>query len=353
MLIIFASSLTGVKTPCDSADEPLQYFRRKSGEDDKGTPPSHRTVLKPGLLQPHRGTPAYTAYYFSPARAVARQQIPLLLDRRPRSSPHPAVALQARGYSWSTRREDSKATLRPVYQASTSRFLFRLLLMLPVIPNPGKAGASRTTAASRRKRTCNAAIRLDYASSAPSPSQGDGSSSRTPLHIAVQRISDLEAQLALRSLELASAARELKLARETEPDALLLSISRVLQLTSLVVPPALADAQQQTSPSLDQRPTCSSHPVSHGHAPSPRPSCSTQDSFTPRSGGSEALARSIDDRTPPSPTTSASALFTASTRLEQDYSWSGSDGDPGSPSRREHNLAPPSPLTWLRPGNGL
>ena len=138
VLIIFASSLTGVKTPCDSADEPLQYFRRKSGEDDKGTPPSHRTVLKPGLLQPHRGTPAYTAYYFSPARAVARQQIPLLLDRRPRSSPHPAVALPARGYSWSTRREDSKATLRPVYQASTSPFCFGSCSCSPSSRTPAK-----------------------------------------------------------------------------------------------------------------------------------------------------------------------------------------------------------------------
>ena len=121
----------------------------------------------------------------------------------------------------------------------------------------------------------------------PSLSQGDGSSSRTPSNAAAQRISDLEAQPASRSLEPASATRELELARETEPDALRLSIARVLQLTSLVVPTALADAQQQTSPSLDQRPTCSSHPVSHDHAPGPRSSCSTQDSLTPqaRSGG--------------------------------------------------------------------
>ena len=199
----------------------------------------------------------------------------------------------------------------------------------------------------------DASSRLDNASSASSISQGDGSSSRTPFNAATQRISDLEAQLALRSLELASAARELELARETEPDALLLSIARVLQLTSLVVPPALADAQQQTSPSLDQRPTCSSHSVSHGHAPGPRSSSSMQDSFTPRSGGSNSPARSIDGLSPPSPTTSASALNMASPRLGQKYSWASSDEDPGSPSRRTYDLAPLPPLTWLQPGNGV
>jgi hypothetical protein len=133
---------------------------------------------------------------------------------------------------------------------------------------------------------------------------------------------------------------------------LLLSIERVLQLMSLVVPTALADAQQQTSPSLDQRPTCPPHPVSLDQ-PGPRSSCSTQDSLTPRSWGSDAPACSIDSRTPPSPTTSASALNTASPRMGQGYSWPWSDGESGSPSRCAFDLAPLSPLSWLQPGNGL
>ena len=98
MLTIFTSSFDGSQdSPRCSQRAPAVTSVGSPGRTshdaaDKGTPTSHRTVLKPGLLRPHRGTSAFPACYFSPARAVARQHASLPLDRRSRSSPRLAVA---------------------------------------------------------------------------------------------------------------------------------------------------------------------------------------------------------------------------------------------------------------------
>ena len=110
-----------------------------------------------------------------------------------------------------------------------------------------------------------------------------------------QRITALEAQLASRTLELVNAAHELQSVRATEPEALLSSISMVLQLASLVVSPARADFQQQTSPSLDLRPSSSAHQ----DAPLPSPS-------------------------PPRVNTNPRALLTPSSTTSRTSSWQGS-----------------------------
>ena len=193
--------------------------------------------------------------------------------------------------------------------------------------------AALTSSAARRKRGANSRSRLDLAAHSHLGNES----------MAIdQRITALEAQLASRTLELVNAAHELQSARATEPEALLSSISMVLQLASLVVSPARADFQPQTSPSLDLRPSSSAHQDAPLPSPSPpRVNTNPRALLTP----SSTTSRTSSWQGSYTPQTSWS-LETLSadmqTRHQDRYATS-----PETPPSSNKDPRPLSPLSWM------